>query len=123
MGNKIINDAPNLTGENTQAQVFEQGITYDQVGFTYDQIGIAYGGIYNTDEDVIPTISLAENIIPRIAMISDEGRGFTDPIISLAETIRPSIFGYSDIYTNNTPPPPQPNAGMLMGILGLTYPS
>lgn len=72
---------PILTGENTDAQVYEQGITYDSAGITYDNIGIAYGGVYNTNEDIIP-------------------------IVSLAETVTPNIFGYSDIYTNITPPPP-----------------
>ena len=81
MGNKIINDSPILTGENTDAQIFEQGITYDQAGITYDNVGIAYGGIYNTNEDVIP-------------------------MVSLAEQVRPTIFGYSDMYTNVMPPPP-----------------
>lgn len=98
MSNKIASDSPILTGENTNAQIFTQGITYDQAGITYDNVGIAYGGIYNTNEDILP-------------------------IVSLAEIVKPNIFGFSDMYTNVMPPPPEPHAGMLMGILGLTYPS
>lgn len=86
---------PDLSGENTQAQVYEQGITYDQAGITYDNVGIAYGGVYNTNEDVVPLVSLAENISPFIA-------------------------GYSDMYSQYVPP--AADHGMLIGMLGLTYP-
>ncbi len=103
---KIYNDAPSLIGENTQAQVFNQNITYSNPGITYSNIGIAYGGVYNAAQDIIPTISLAENVFPIIASINDEGQGFTIPMMSLAENIKPIIYGYTDIYTNNTPPPP-----------------
>lgn len=41
-----------ITG--TDALLEEQGYTYNQAGFSYNQAGVAYGGVYNTNEDIIP---------------------------------------------------------------------
>jgi hypothetical protein len=105
----IISDAPILTGVSTQAQVYSQGITYDNAGITYDNIGIAYGGVYNPDWDIIPTISLAENIVPSVIVKNDY---FNVPTMNLAENIMPSISGYNDIYTLA---PPKPNTNHSVG--------
>lgn len=88
------NITPNLTGGTTNAKVYDQGYTYNQSGFTYNQAGVAYGGVYNVDQDIVPLVSLAQQPYP-------------------------IIFGNSDIYT----PGQRESAGMLMGILGLTYPT
>lgn len=149
---KILSDTPILSGGTTQAQVYDQGITYNQAGLTYNQIGIAYGGVYKQGQDVIPAISLAEQISPSLigentqAQVKDQGYTYNQagfsynqigvmyggiynqnqdiiPIVSLAEQIVPSIYKYADIYKQGgTITPPPGNSGMLMGILGLTYP-
>lgn len=121
---KVSNDAPILKGQNTQAQLYDQGITYNQPGLTYNNIGIAYGGVYNADWDNLTSISFAKNIIPTISIAIDKGQGFTIPILSLAENIKPMIYTYSDIYKpgSGTITPPSGNSGYLIGILGLTYP-
>lgn len=77
---------PTLTGENTDAQLENQGYTYDQPGFTYDQAGVFYGGVYNKSEDIIPIMSLVEQVIP-------------------------NIYGYSDIYSKFVPPSNQQIVG------------
>ncbi len=86
MPNIVIDFKPSLTGENTDALVENQGYTYNQAGFTYNQVGVMYGGVYNTNQDIVP-------------------------LVSLAETIMPMIAGYSDIYQ---PFIPDPDKGMLI---------
>ena len=103
---------PDLTGENTNALVYEQGITYDQAGITYDNVGIAYGGVYNTNEDVVPLVSLAETVIPELSGDANIIDDFSIPTMSLAKTVTPTIFGYSDM---SSPFIPDPDKGMLIG--------
>jgi len=86
MANNIYTDRPILTGGTTNAQVENQGFTYDQAGFSFNQAGWMYGGMYNVDQDSAPLISLAENISPTIA-------------------------GYYDIYTLK----PAPNHQQIVG--------
>ena len=55
----------NIIIPQTQSLLENQGYTYDQAGFTYNQAGIAYGGVYNTNQDVIPMdLSVEEGIEP-----------------------------------------------------------
>lgn len=86
-----------MTVELTQAQLNDQGYTYNQPGFTYNQIGVAYGGIYRNNQDISPVF-------------------FNDT----ATLLTPIISSIINVATGTTPPPS--NSGMLMGILGLTYP-
>lgn len=79
----------------TQAQLEDQGYTYNQAGFSYNQPGVMYGGIYNQNQDVIPLLSMASLIIP-------------------------SIAGFTDIYGKATNP--SGGSGLLIGILGMLYP-
>lgn len=65
-----------IFAETTDAQVIDQGYTYDQAGFTYNQAGVVYGGLYNTNQDVSPS--------------------FFDDTATL---LYPSISGIVDIYT------------------------
>ncbi len=88
---------PSMTVQNTQAQLKDQGYTYNQAGFTYNQVGVTYGGVYNAAQDIVPELSLAQK----------------EPI---------TITNFFDLYTTNNPTPPPTNSGMLIGILGLTYP-
>lgn len=85
-----------ITIAPTDAQVENQGYTYNQAGFTYNQIGVMYGGIYQQNQDLAPAF-------------------FNDT----AMLLNPSISSIIDIYS---PFNPDLNKGMLMGILGLTYP-
>ncbi len=91
---QVITD---IVAESTQAQIADQGYTYNQSGFTYNQAGWMYGGIYNQNQDVAPV--------------------FAD---NTAYLINPSISGIVDIYSPFVPP--AANHGMLIGMLGLTYP-
>lgn len=83
---RIFNDAPSMIGENTSVKVFSQGITYSDPGITYSDPGISYGGIYNITQDIIPIVSMTQSIVP-------------------------SIYGYLDLYN---PFIPDPNKGMLI---------
>lgn len=71
---------PSLMVQSTDAQVFDQSITYNQIGVSYNDSRYSYGGIYKAGEDIVP-------------------------LISIANTPTPSIIGYADIYTTPTPPP------------------
>ncbi len=142
------NIVPTAKATSTQGKLQDDGITYNQTGVTYNDSRYAYGGFYGLS-DVQPTISLVASEIPRgiasrtQALLSDQGitynqsgvsyndlrylyagiYGFTDvtPLLSRVMNPIPMIVSAEDIYS--APLPPQQNAGMLMGILGLTYPS
>ena len=83
---------PDLQGENTNAQVNVTGITYSDPGITYSDPGIAYGGVYNVDEDIIPLVSLAENIVPSIQAGIDLGNPKNIPSNNLP--VGPGWFMY-----------------------------
>lgn len=58
---------PKLSGMmNTQAQLEEQGYTYNQAGFTYNQLGVFYGGVYNNNEYLIPSPAYSASLVPSI---------------------------------------------------------
>lgn len=78
-----------ITIDQTQAQLADQGYTYNQPGFTYNQAGWQYGGIYNQNQDLAPVF-------------------FNDT----ASFISLSISGIVDIYK----PPPVPNNQKVVGI-------
>ena len=85
-----------LTIAPTQAQLADQGYTYNQAGMTYNQAGVMYGGVYNTNQDLSPVFAndTATLLTPSISSILDIG----------------ARQGQSAV------------AGQLIGILGLTYP-
>lgn len=64
-----------LTIAPTNAQVADQGYTYDQAGFTYDQAGVQYGGVYQVNQDVAPIFfnDSATLLSPSISSIIDIG--------------------------------------------------
>ena len=86
----------------TNAKLLDQGYTYNQPGFSYNQAGVDYGGVYLTNQDIAPSFlnDSATIITPRISGIIDIG-----------------IIG-----TGGGTITPPTNSGMLIGILGLTYP-
>jgi hypothetical protein len=51
---QILSELMTLSAPRTQAQLENQGYTYNQSGLTYNQIGVMYGGVYNTNQDVLP---------------------------------------------------------------------
>ncbi len=55
-----------LNALSTEAQLANQGYTYNQAGYSYNQLGVQYGGIYNY-EDVVPIIGMVWGVIPSIA--------------------------------------------------------
>jgi len=85
---------PKIDIQKTNALVYDQGITYNESGLTYNQLGIAYGGLY--EYDLVPITPQIEIVMPSIVFSGDFGA--------------------------TIPQPPQGDSGMLIGILGLTYP-
>lgn len=78
--------------ETTESAVHTNGYTYNEAGFSYNQAGITYGGVF----------------------------GYQDvrPLVSLAQSIYPTIVGAGDF----EPEERTLGRGMLIGMLGLTYP-
>lgn len=77
----------------TNRAVQNEGYTYNQAGFAYNQAGVSYGGLY--DGDILPLTSISRDNKPHIRMTGDIG--------FVAGTV-------------------SPNSGMLIGMLGMTYP-
>lgn len=83
-----------ITIPQTQALLADQGYTYNQAGLTYNQVGVMYGGIYNQNQDSIPSLFVAMLEHPLELSFTDIG-----------------IQGQTE------------TSGQLIGILGLTYPT
>lgn len=140
-------NAIHLQIPQTQGSLVDQGYTYNQAGFTYNQAGWKYGGIQNVNEDIVPTISLAQNIFPSLqipktqASLTDQGytynqAGFTYnqagwfygglnnsdqdivPILSLAQLELPRNILFSDLATQGTitPAASKNGPGFLMYV-------
>ncbi len=60
---------PKAKAGRTNAQVYDQGYTYNEAGFTYNEAGVAYGGVY--DHDIYPLISKSREVRPMIVRASD----------------------------------------------------
>jgi hypothetical protein len=87
-----------ITIPQTQATLVNQGYTYNEPGLTYNQAGVMYGGVNFATEDII---------VPSLFL----------------DATTPHLQGIYDKYTPGAAPtPPSSNSGMLIGILGLTYP-
>lgn len=84
---------PTLSVGRTNANLYDQGYTYNEAGLTYNQIGVAYGGIY--ENDIYPILSRALSVYPRIVLVGD---------------FQGTPAGTAAV-----------GGGMLIGILGLTY--
>lgn len=86
-----IENAITLDIAPTNAEVNEQGYTYDQAGFTYDQAGVMYGGIYLENEDISPVFfnDIATLPNPSISSIVDL---YTPP--NYYQSIGPGFFMY-----------------------------
>lgn len=135
------------TGEivSSQGNVENQGITYNQTGATYNDSRYLYGGFYGFS-DFVPLILTGDTIqglrdfYPSLtignsqAFIENQGLTYNQPGVTYdnsgdvyggmygfsdGETI-PNIVGAIDIYIAVLSP--TQNSGMLIGILGLTYP-
>ncbi len=83
--------SPKLTGSRTQAQLEEQGYTYNQSGFGYNQPGAMYAGVYNYDQDVFPTVSNIDTHVPLIASFADIYTTFIPPS-GKNQSIGPGFF-------------------------------
>ncbi len=90
----VILNSPAIAAKS-EAQLYDQGITYNQAGLTYNEIGITYGGVFGAKDARIP--------------------------ISLAQAIHPTIVRSYDQQGTVTIPPAG-NSGYLVGMLGMTYP-
>ena len=109
-------DTPRASAQNTKALLSDQGFTYNEPGKTYNEVGMTYGGIYNYQEDIVPTISQADSFV-----ISAKAIAFSMPqLFAQVKNPTPSIYGYSDIYTPYVAP--GANSGMLIGMMGILYP-
>ncbi len=82
----------------TTAQLYDPGITFNEPGITFNEPGIAFGGVYGA-------------------------QGYVTVMNATARRDAPSNNHIVDFPGENpTPPPPTGNSGMLVGILGMTYP-
>jgi hypothetical protein len=81
-----------FTISGTDAQLANQGYTYNQAGLTYNQLGVMYGGIYNTDEDIIPLLLAAKDQVPTMMMFSDIYKPYVPP--PKAVPLGPGFFLY-----------------------------
>lgn len=68
---------PFLSGQNTNAILTDQNITFNEAGISFNEAGYSFGGVSN------------ENLIY--------------PIFSLASSPTPRIVGYADIYRSPAP--------------------
>ena len=102
--------------QKTNAAVSDPGITFNESGVSFDDSRYSFGGVYGYDVVPIPTV--VRNIVASASM-----RRTVFPPVALAKDVRPTIAGYRDIYNlGGTTTPPSGNSGMLIGMLGLTYP-
>ena len=92
---QVASIKPSLKVNRTNVVINNQGYTYNEAGFTYNELGWMYGVIFG--HDIYPLIANAVLTKPRITL----GRDFGAKV---------------------TPPTPTGNSGMLIGMLGLTYP-
>ena len=53
---------PSLTISFTQAQLENQNITFDQPGVSFDDARYQFGGVYNSNQDVVPQFSLTASL-------------------------------------------------------------
>jgi hypothetical protein len=88
-----LNPVPSMLIGRTNSNVKNQGYTYNESGLTYNQSGVMYGGLY--EYDIYPII---------------------------ARAIQDKSMIYSGIDFSGTVVPTIGNSGMLIGMLGLTYP-
>lgn len=87
--------SPSLSGGTTQAQLEDQGITYNEPGISYNEPGIMYGGLFGS-AFVFPLISLIASFSP----IMSTRRETT---INVATLPTPHMSGGEDIYTTINP--------------------
>lgn len=134
---------PTIVIGKSHATINDEGITYNEAGVTYNEAGVSYGGLY--DYDVSPLISQAKGNAPTMnvgrtrAAIYDQDITYNEaglsyneagyayggfyehdiyPLISGARAISPRIVLSGDLQGTQS----AGNSGMLMGIMGLTYP-
>lgn len=93
---RITNVTPKTNLQRTEAAVENPGITYNETGFSYNQAGVAYGGLYGND--ITQIINLAQLQKPRVAIFSEVGG---------------TQISHGTVVLDR---------GMLIGILGMTYP-
>lgn len=67
--NTPITQRPTLQMGRTEAQLYDQGYTYNEPGISFDQVGVAYGGIYGYD--ITPLVSMSISIFPHIILAGD----------------------------------------------------
>jgi hypothetical protein len=82
----------NFSVTGTDALIEDQGYTYNQAGFTYNQTGVAYGGVYNTNEDILPMTLSAQAIEPMNLFAHDIYS--LPPVPNNQRTVGPGWFMY-----------------------------
>lgn len=78
-----LNDGVIITLDipNTDALLNNQGYTYNEATFTYNQASVAYGGVYNTNQDIVPMILQAESPIPINFLFADSHAGNNQRVV------------------------------------------
>lgn len=86
---------PTVKVQKTTVLLNDQGYTYNEAGQSYNEAGVAYGGLYGYD-----TVSIVQSI------------KIDKPYVSFSFNVGGSVLPGERII----------EAGMLMGVLGITYP-
>lgn len=61
----------NLLASRTDAQLSDQGYTFNQAGITFNDAGVTFGGIYNRAEDILSMVFSAQVVQPMNVFFSD----------------------------------------------------
>lgn len=69
--------SPTMSVGKTQAELEDQGLTYNEAGISYNESGIFYGGVF--------------------------GASLVFPLISMVASISPHMYGGDDVYTTINP--------------------
>jgi hypothetical protein len=81
-----------ITIPSTQAQLKDQGYTYNQSGQTYNQAGVMYGGVYNYNQDFIPMLYTITNPTPNDISFTDIYFPYVPPPLYKAIPLGPGFF-------------------------------
>ena len=144
------NDSARITLSipSTQAKVYNQGYSYNQDGFSYNQPNVNYGGVTNYNQDVMPILADYISVQPTLSFLTDmvklvigatqtrnyeQGYSYNQSgltynqvgvsyggVYNYNQDVVPATLTFSDVYSIFVPP--SGNSGLLIGILGLTYP-
>lgn len=86
---KVTDVKPTGFIQRTNAQVYDQGYTFDEPGFIFDQPGIAFGGIF--EYPIVPSVGFVPIVRPMIVAAFDIAGTATG---NTGQSIGPGWFMY-----------------------------